>query len=261
MVLACSVAVPHAGTVMVVEAWSYDQYSESGTRTWYLDDNLARVDFKGKESDVTVIYRLDKTDNPVMWVINNQANEYTELDQKAVKNAYGEMQQQMEMMDNYLAKMSAEERENIRQQYKKQIRQANKLMTFEERGKKMSYEKVEGGVDVNGWACDHYKGIFKKDVYEELWVADWKTLGVEQKDVTVLNGMGDIFMGFAGDMMPLVDQKVKDGDGKLSGFPVKADLFEDGEKFMRKELKELRKEDLDPALFELPEGATKLESD
>lgn len=259
VVLACAFAAPQAGTVMVVEAWSYDQYSESGTRTWYLEENRARVDFKGKESDVSVIYRLEDKDNAVMWVINNQASEYTELDKKTIKDAYGQMQQQMEMMDTYMAKMSVEERENLKQQYRQQIRQANRLMTFEERGKKMSYEKVDGGVDINGWASDHYKGIFKKDVYEEVWVADWKTIGVEQTDVAVLNGMGELFKGFAGDMIPLVDKKTK--DGSLSGFPVKAVFFEDGEKYMRREVKEVRKEDLDPGLFELSEGLTKLENE
>jgi len=259
VVLACAFAAPQAGTVMVVETWSYDQYSESGTRTWYLEGNRARVDFKGKESDASVIYRLEDKDNAVMWVINNQSSEYSELDKKAIKNAYGQMQQQMEMMDTYMVKMSVEDRENIKQQYRQQIRQANRLMTFEERGKKMSYEKVEGGVDINGWASDHYKGIFKKDVYEEVWVADWKTIGVDQTDVAVLNGMGELFKGFAGDMIPLVDKKTKDGD--LSGFPVKAVFFEDGEKYLRREVKEVRKEDLDAGLFELPEGLTKLENE
>ncbi|UCH84608.1 MAG: DUF4412 domain-containing protein [Candidatus Latescibacterota bacterium] len=258
MVLACTFAVPRAGTVMVVESWSYDQHSESGTRTWYFESDRARVDFKGKESDVTVIYRLDN-DKPVMWVIDNQNTQYTELDAKAVKKAYGQMQQQMEMMDTYMQKMSAEERENIKTQYAKQIRQANKLMTFEERGKKMSYEKVEGGVDFNGWTCDHYNAMFKKDRYSEVWVADWKTLGIEQTDVAVLNQMGEQFKGFAGDMIPLVDRKGKDGN--VNGFPVKALLYEDGNKYMKREVKEVRKEDLDAALFEIPEGVDKIETE
>jgi hypothetical protein len=261
MVLVCAFAAPRAGTVVVVEAWAYDQYSESGTRTWYLDENRARVDFKGKENDVTVIYRLEDKDNPVMWVIDNAASEYTELDKDLIKKAYGQMQQQMEMMDNYLAGMSVDERDQVKQQYKKQIRQANKLMDFEERAKKMSYEKVEGGVDMNGWASDHYKGLFKKELYEEVWVADWKTLGVEQTDVAVLNGMADLFKGFAGDMIPLIDKEIEGGDGKLNGFPVKTVLYEDGAKYMRKEVKEVRKEDIDAGLFELPEGLDKTESE
>ncbi len=256
MILCCAVAAPHAGTVMVVDAWAYDQDSESGTGTYYLEENHARVDFKGKESDVTLIYRLD-LDKPVLWIIENQASRYTELDQDTVNKAYGEMQQQIEMMDNYMAKMSAEERDQIKKQYRKQIRQANKLLTFEERAKKMSYEKVESGVDVNGWACDYYKGMFQKALYEDIWVADWKTLGVEQKDVAVLNGVAKIFKGFAGDMLPLVDKKMEGGEDKINGFPVKAVLYEDGTKYMKKEIKEIRSENLDAGLFELPEGLEK----
>ena len=67
-------------------------------------------------------------------------------------------------------------------------------------------------------------------------------------------------MGFSGDMHPIIDKKIKDGDGKLNGFPVKAVFFEDGNKYMKREIKEVRKEDLDPGLFELPEGFEKLES-
>jgi len=41
-----------------------------------------------------------------------------------------------------------------------------------------------------------------------------------------------------------------------SGFPVKAVFYEDGAKVVREEVKEIRKEDLDPKLFALPEGYT-----
>ncbi|MEJ2719946.1 MAG: DUF4412 domain-containing protein [bacterium] len=259
MVLACAFAVPQAGTVVVVDAWAYDQHSESGTGTYYLEQNRARVDFKGKDSDMTVIYRLDG-EKPVMWVIDNQVSQYTELDKDKINKAYGQMQQQLEMMDTYMAKLSADERESIKQQYKKQIRQAHKLMTFEDRAKKMSYEKVESGVDVNGWDCDYYKGIFDKALYEEVWVANWKTLGLEPSDFSVLDGMAGFFKGFSGDLMPLADKKVE-GGGTINGLPIKLVLFEDGTKFMKKEVNEIRKEDLDPSLFELPEGLDETEAE
>jgi hypothetical protein len=115
-------------------------------------------------------------------------------------------------------------------------------------------------VDVNGWACDYYKGIFDKALYEEVWVANWKTVGLEPSDFSVLDGMAGFFKGFAGDLMPLADKKVE-GGGTINGLPIKLVLFEDGNKFMKKEVKEIRKEDFDPSLFELPEGLEEAEAE
>ncbi|UCG52745.1 MAG: DUF4412 domain-containing protein [Candidatus Latescibacterota bacterium] len=254
LILACAVSVSVAGTVIVVDLWAYDQHSESGTQTMYLDENRVRIEFKGKETDIAAIYRLENKDDPVMWLIDTKAQAYTEFDKKGLKKIQDQMLQGKEMMDTYMAQMSAEEREQLKQQYRKQMREANKHLNYDERMKKMKYEKVESGVEMNEWTCEHYKAMFEKELYQEVWVCDPKEMGVEAKDLAVLNTMAGLFKSFAGELIPLVDAKTEGSDEKINGFPLKTVLYEDGNKIMRTEVKEVRKEDLEPSLFDLPEG-------
>ena len=243
-----------AGTVMVIETWSYDQFSESGTHTWYLAPDKARIEFKTKDEETWVIYDLTNKDDHVMYVIEPAARTYTKLDKKTLDKAEGKMREGMEMMESYMSSMPAEQRDAIKKQYGKQIRQAEKMMYYEDRMKDMKYEKVGEGEAFNEWTCDHFKGTFKDEVYKEIWVAPYKELGVGYEDLAVLASMAEMFKGFAGEMIPFMDKETEGDGGALNGFPVKTLLFEDGKKIIKQEVKEVRKEDLDAAKFSVPEG-------
>ncbi|MBP2681446.1 MAG: hypothetical protein H6Q78_1309 [Candidatus Krumholzibacteriota bacterium] len=255
-VLFLSLTAAYAGTVIVLDQVSYDQYSESGMEKMYLDANKVRVEITGKAKLTQIIYDIENRDAPVMWIIDPAEQTYTKLDAKTLKKMKGKVQEMSEMLSSYLLKASDEERAELKTKYKKQIRQANALLNFEERAKKSTYEKVAGGETVNAWPCDHFKAMFNKELYKEIWVARWSDLGVEPADLAVLSALAEGFEGFGPDLMPLAGQAAKGSEGPVNGFPVKAVYYEDGAKTVREEVREIRKEDVDPKLFALPEGYT-----
>jgi hypothetical protein len=256
IVLALALTTVHAGTVLVVETWAYDQFSESGTTTTYLGGDKVRVEFLGKESVVQILYDMGNKDAPVMWILNPKEQTYTTMDMKAIEKTKAQVQAFEEMMKNYTLKMSDEERAEFKTKYGKEIRQADELLGYDERMKKIVYEKVASGEKVKNWTCEHVKGTVNKQPYKEVWVASWSDLGVEPADLASLDRLVKTFNAFAGDVTSFNAQKVSGSDAPLNGFPVKIVYFEDGNKFLRQELKELRKEELDPKLFTLPEGFT-----
>lgn len=222
----------------------------------YLDGNKVRVEFTGKEKTIQIIYDIENKDAPLMWIIDPAEQTYTKMDAKAMKKIQDKVQQMSEMLSSYMLKATDEERDEINKKYKKEIRQADEILKFEERMKKTTYEKVAGGEKVNAWTCDHFRGTFNKELYKEVWVANWSDLGVEPKDLAVLSAIADGFKGFGVDMIPVTDQQAKGSDGPVNGFPVKLVFYEAGSKIVRREVKEIRKEDLTPKLFALPEGYT-----
>ncbi len=256
IVLALAFTAVRAGTVLVVETWAYDQYSESGMTTTYLGDDKVRVEFLGKESVVQILYDMGNKDAPVMWVMNPKEQTYTTMDSKTLERTKAQVQTFEEMMKNYTLKMSDEERAEFNTKYKKQIRQADELLAYDERMKKIVYEKVASGEKVKNWTCEHVKGTVNKQPYKEVWVASWGDLGVDPADLAALDKLVQTFKAFAGDVTSFNGQKVSGSDAPLSGFPVKIVYYEEGNKFLRQELKEIRKEELDPKLFTLPEGFT-----
>ncbi len=245
-----------AGTVIVVDTWAYDQYSESGVATMYAGENKLRVEFAGKESNIQVIFDVENKDDPVMWVIEPASQTFTKMDAKAIKRTREKMQQAYEMLDNYMKSATPEERDEITQKYKKQLRQADHMLKFEERMKKTTYQKVASGEAVDSWTCEHLKGMFNKEMRKEVWVAPWSNLGMEYKDVAVLTAVCEVFKGFAGETVPFIGQKVEGSDAPVDGFPVKTVFYEGGNKVIRQQVKEIRKEDVDPKLFAVPEGYT-----
>ncbi len=256
LALAFAAVWAQAGTVIVFERWAYDPYSDSGSFTAYVGENKARVEIKGKDNTAQVIFDVEKQDAPIMWVVTPADQSYIKMDSKTLKKLQDKMQEMYEMLKGYTATLSPDEKAEIEKQYKKQLRQADYVMTYEERTKKTMYQKVAGGEKVNAWTCDHYKGMFNKELDTEVWVAGWKDVGLEPKDLAALVAIGQIFKGFGADLVPFMGQKVEGANATIDGVPVKTIHYEAGNKTVRDEVKEIRKEELDPKLFVVPEGYT-----
>jgi hypothetical protein len=122
VVIASFVPSVRAGTVVVAESWGYDQYSESGTLTMYLEKDRMRVDFTGKDSDVTMIYDMKTPDDPHCWVIDRKEYSYIELDRKGMDKLKSVQEDAMARMNEHLMKLDKEEREAIKSRFKDKIR-------------------------------------------------------------------------------------------------------------------------------------------
>jgi hypothetical protein len=256
VLLALALTAAQAGTVMVVDTWAYDPYSDSGVYTLYVGENKVRVEIVEKERIVHVLFDLENKDAPVMWMMDPAAQTYTKMDLKTLEKIQSAVQAQMEMLENYTAKMPQEEKAEFTKQYKKNIRQAEDMLKFDERAKKTTYELVAAGEKVKTWTCDHVKGTFNKELYREVWVAPYGDLGVEPGDLAILTALSQVFKAWVGDARPFAGLKVDKSDKPIEGYPVKIVYYEEGNKIVRQELKEIRKEDVDPKLFVLPEGYT-----
>jgi len=252
VLVALALTAAQAGTVMVVDTWAYDQYSDANVMTLYLGDGKIRADVVEKEKKTSVIFDATNKDAPVMWVLDPVALTYTKVDKSAMDKIRGAVQSQMEMFNTYTAKMSQEEKAEFSAQYKKNLRQGDEIVKYDDRMKKSVYELVASGEKVKNWTCDHLNATLNKELYKEVWVAPWSELGVEPADFAVVTAVTEAFKSFAGDTQPFIGRKVQKSDKPIDGYPVKVVFYEEGNKIVREELKEIRKEDVDPKLFELP---------
>jgi hypothetical protein len=252
IIVALALTAAQAGTVMVVDTWAYDPYSESNVTTLYLGETKVRADVVQKDDTTSVIFDVANKEAPVMWILHPATLTYTKLDKGAMDKIRGSVETQMEMFNNYTAKMTQEEKTEFSKQYKKELRQGNDMAKYDDRMKKGVYELVASGEKVKDWDCDHLSATLNKEMYKEVWVAPWKELGVEPADLAVITALTEAFKSFAGDTQPFIGRKVQKSDKPIDGFPVKTVYYEDGNKIVREELKEIRKEDVDPKLFEIP---------
>jgi hypothetical protein len=211
----------------------------------YLDKDRVRIELKGQSADQMFIFRQDKG---VFWFVDNSAKTYTEMTKADLDNMLNAVKQ----METNLQMIPAEQRAEIMKSMQGQIPFAVPRPT---------YTKAASGEKAGQWTCDKYEGTLDGKKYEDVWTTDLKKLGLAAEDFTVLQEMGKFFEGFAknaGNFFKVGSDEWAQGGG-YAGVPVKTIMYTDGKAASTREIKEIKRQDLAVALFELPTGYAKKE--
>ena len=116
------------------------------------------------------------------------------------------------------------------------------------------YKKVAGENRIASWPCDQYQGTAAGRKVQDVWTATWTDLGLTDDEARVLVAYGEFYRELAGTPAPVFPVGVagRPTERAYAGFPVRViGTAKDGTPRVT-ELKEVRREDLDPALFEVP---------
>ncbi|MEO0120163.1 MAG: DUF4412 domain-containing protein, partial [candidate division WOR-3 bacterium] len=121
---------------------------------------------------------------------------------------------------------------------------------------KIVYKKVATAQKVNQWVCDKYEGYEGKNKVEEIWTTDFSKIGLKPEDLKIMEEMGKFFSEMMKGVSFYKIQTEKKED-KFFGVPVRIIGYDKGEKKFKMELKEIKRENLAPTLFEIPKGYKK----
>jgi hypothetical protein len=222
---------------------------QSGTTTnqekMCLEKDRIRVEMKGPATDQAFIFRQDKE---VFWFIDNNAKTYTEMTKADLEN----MQTAIKQMQENLKNLPAEQRAMI---------QKSMQATMPFSAPHPVYKKVTSGEKVNQWTCDKYEGYLDNKKQDEIWTTDPKKLGFSADDFAVVQEMGKFFEGFTKMSIPFykVGSEEWAKEQGYAGMPVKTISSTNGQATNTREIKEIKRQDLPAALFELPAGLKKSE--
>lgn len=213
----------------------------------YIDSSKVRFDTDGEKGKQTIIYRVDKD---AFWVINHTDKTYLEITREDMRK----IKQMMDMMKKQMDQMPPEKRAQVEKMMKQKM--GDKM-------EKIKYKKVKSGIKVNQWTCDQYEGYSGSLKKSELWTTSFSSVGLNINDFSVLKKMSEFFSEMAGgfinrDMFrsDIIPGQKKTADD-FSGVPVKGQFYKDGAMVSSMEIKEIKRENLSPSLFELPAGYTK----
>ena len=248
ILLAGFIAYAEAGVVITNIETSFDHPRDSGASTAYIGDYGMRAESRSEGEKNTIIFRSDKG---VFWVINTTDKSYTEMTKQDIKKIKGRKDEAMRMMQEQMKNMPPEQREMIEKMMK------NKAMPAQPA--KKVFKKVASGVKAGTWKCDKYEGYRGGQLTEEVCTTSWKNLGIEQKDFRVMQSMGE----FMSELSPNAVSQFNVGSDEWEkkqgypGVPVRKISYSMGKKVFQTEIKEIKKEQIDPSFFELPKGLTK----
>lgn len=233
-----------AGVRMVVE-YEDAEGKERITHTTYIEKDRMRADVKGKEEEMTFIFRSDKE---VFWSIDQKKKSYFEITKGDRAQMKRRMEEGMKMMEENLKNLPPEERKRVEEMWKGKSAPE---------GPKRLYKKVKSGEKVNQWLCDKYEVYEGNKKVEEVWATDGKKIGLKPEELKVMEDMGDFFSEITKDFSSRFYQVRREEKEGFSGIPVKIIGYEKGKRTFAMELKEVKREEMMANLFELPKGYKK----
>jgi hypothetical protein len=232
-----------AGVVLTGEHKTLDGSIPAFTYTLSYDKDKVRMESSNTPGNA-FIYRADKG---LFWMVDANQKSYSEMTRQDLEGLANTMDAAMKQMQEQLAKLPPEQRKMMEDMMKQNMPGAGSQS-------KATYKKIGSG-KIGAWACDKYESWRDGEKTAEICLADPKAVGFTDADFNALKDMLKPFEKFAKDLQVML---FLDGaDGAPKGAPVRATVFENGKAKSESVVKQVKKENTSPALFELPKGYAK----
>ena len=242
-----------AGVLMVSTQEFFQGSQQSATTKLRVESDRIRIEMDGDGRSDVMIFRGDRQ---VMWMIDHKAKVYREMTKADIGRLGNRASEIRAMMQEQLKNMPPERR----QMGEKMMKSKMSGMGGAPQPAKTEYTKVASGQEVNQWTCDKYEGIREGQKRREVWTAAPGQLGLDMSDFKVMQQMGEFFKGFSqfGNEAPFrVGSEAAQQEKDYTGVPVRQIFYQGGRPISKTEIKEVRREDFDASLFEIPEGYKK----
>lgn len=232
-----------AGVTLTGEHKTLDGSIPAFTYTVSIDKDKVRMESSNNPGN-SFIYRADKG---VFWMVDANQKSYSEMTRKDMEGLANTMDAAMKQMQEQLAKLPPEQRKMMEDMMKQNMPGAGSQA-------KLSYKKTGSG-KVGSWACEKYESYQDGQKKAEMCVVDPTLLGFSAEDFKALKDLAKPFEKLAKDMQAMLPQ---DGvEGAPKGAPVKSTIFENGKAKAETLIKQVKKDGVSPALFEVPKGFAK----
>ena len=155
----------------------------------YINSDRMRVEnrISGKMNEQVpdaIIFRKDKM---VMWVIDSEENNYSEISQQDLETMKSKIDEGMKMMQEQMKNMPPEQRKMMEEMMAKEM--PGGMMQQE----KKTYKLVASGVKFKSWTCKKYAAYLGGVQTAEILTIDPDQAGLDHDDFEVLHGFADFF--------------------------------------------------------------------
>lgn len=242
-VFALSPRQARAGVTLSGEHKTLDGSIPAFTYTLSIDKDKVRMESSNTPGN-SFIYRADKG---VFWMVDAAGKSYSEMTRQDLEGLANTMDAALKQMQEQLAKLPPEQRKMMEDMMKENMPGAGSQG-------KTTFKKTGSG-KVGSWSCEKYESWQAGAKKAEMCVVDPQLLGFSEADFKALKDLAKPFEKLAKDMGSMLPQ---DGlEGAPKGAPVKSTVFENGKAKSETLIKEVKKETVSPAQFEVPKGFAK----
>jgi hypothetical protein len=239
MMLAC--AMLQAQGIVVVQ----QQTSNGQTSTSQIQLDKTHIRAESRASGESMAFLFDEAAQTAR-VLNLDKKTYMEMNAAMSR----QVQQQLAQVQAQLQNLPPEQRAALEQA----LRARGGLPGgFAARGAKLEYRR-SGSDKVGKWACTKYEGYQAQQKVIELCTIDPKELGLTIADFEVATHLVEFLQGFLPQAAGQIVVAGTASEQGFSGIPVRRTTFTDGRVDTVTETKEIRREAIPAAAFEVPAG-------
>lgn len=245
-----------AGVVYEIEVKDHEQ---TPPRSELMETSVEGPNLKmgiastGEPSESDMIYRGDRRE---MVFVDHEDKSFHVMDEETIGRLAGQVNQAMAQMQEALKDVPAEQRAMLEQMMKQRMpEQAPPARS------KRELRKAGDRAEKAGYPCVKYELLDAGRVIRELWVTDWDNIEGGDDVVDAFEGMADFFREMLDAMPDMGQDRSGMGDNffehmrELGGFPVFVREFgNDGSLAGESTLRSVRRQTLDPDVFEPPSG-------
>ncbi len=207
-----------------------------------------------RDDDGTMIYRGVRKE---ILAVNHGDKTYFVMDRETLTALAGQVTQAMQMVEEALKDVPAEQRAMVEQLVR------NNLPAETKKGTPAEVRKTSEKADKQGFPCQKYE-VWRKDrKIREFWVTDWARIEGGKDAVAAFEGMAEFFKemleslrtGSAESITSQLESNPYAFMKELGGYPVVVREFgDDGSLENESLLRSAKRQRLDPAEFKAPEG-------
>ncbi|NOX37166.1 MAG: hypothetical protein GXO78_06470 [Calditrichaeota bacterium] len=225
------------GVRITIKETDYSPYSEPRTTTtvFQIDDGKLRMDLEEDGKTISYIYLQQQN---IVHLIDHSRKAYATITEEDIQRMAGQMKtamnQAMQMMQEKLKDLPADQREMIEKMMKEQMPPPTPPAE-----PKVEFKKVGTGEKVGQWTCDRWE-IYKDGVKAEvIWVSASNQLPEGTQIIQLFQKFTEFwttgFKKLLGDEMGMEWFSTKFQE-KINGFPVAGVTYENGQETSRWEL-------------------------
>lgn len=210
-----------------------------------LSPGKVRLETTGiSKSEGLFIYRQDKD---ICFIINQTDKNYLQMTRQDLQSMTNTISEVMKQMESQISALPPEQRAIAESMMKNSINNQSAVQ----------YKKVESNLKIGNWTCDKYIGVLNNVKTVEVWVTDWKNLGIQKSEYDALASMAQFFSQFAKKIGDFFKPGFGTDKSGYEGLPIKMITYVSGKPAFETNVKEIKMVSPDESLFSVPDGFTK----
>lgn len=238
-----------AGLAVTFESKSPDEAAPRSAVLRVEPDRLS-VEIPG-EPGRRIVFRGDRD---LLWIVDADKKSYTEITKLQAQQIGARIAELRPQLEERLKNLPPEQRAMAEEAMKQFLPSATGAA-----GPPHSYRKTGQTAVINGWSCTRYDRMQGEKKDAELWMTDWKNLGITPADFRSVDEMAEFAKELAGPFLKQFGAGFLHSEheaGAPPGFPVRT-VRNGPDGTTTEELKKVLRQQNPAAAFEVPAGFEK----